>query len=689
MSRREARPPAGRGPDPGPAAGRGQDADPGPVPDSDRDPDRDRPPAGPPVMQTLRGIAVSSGVAIGPAMVVVPRGQRLPHRNIAPEGVAAELERLDRGLERARVEAEAAEAEARQRLGPQYADILAAHAQMVADPSLRRDARAWVERDRIAAEHAVCEVLDAHAARLERLPDSYLAARAADVRDIRQRILVHLMGEGPGAVTQGLREPSVLLAHDLSPSETAGLDTDLVLGFATEAGGRASHTAIVAEALEIPAVVGVGRFLDRARHARAVIVDGYEGLVVLDPDGPTLQRYRAAAVAQAARFEELAGLAGLPAETLDGVAVGLWGNIEFPAEAAACLERGAAGVGLYRTEFLFLDRSSPPSEQEQFEAYAAVVRALAGRPVTIRVLDLGADKLASYHGGGHPDANPALGLRSLRLLLRDPALFRTQLRAILRAAALGDVRVMFPLVSTVAEFRTARALLNDVAAELAAEGVAARPDLPVGVMVEVPSAAIMADQLSKEVDFFSIGTNDLIQYTLAVDRTNETVAGLYSAADPSVLRLIALVVAAAAPRGLEVSVCGTMGGEPLYTMLLLGLGVRQLSMPPHQLPEVKRVIRGVRADEAQALAAEVLRRETSQAVAALLDGALRRALPDTPAAAEGRDVRDGRPGPPGPPAPPDRPAPGRASASRGGVTDRPTEQTTDAKPTPVPEDRPS
>jgi len=593
-------------------------------------------------MHTLRGIAVSPGVAIGPAMVIDPHGQRLPHRNIAAEAVAAELERLDQSLSRARAEVEAAEAEARQRLGPLYADILAAHAQMVADPSLRRDTRAWIERERISAEHAVCEVLDAHAARLERLSDSYLAARAADVRDIRQRILGHLMGQCRGPVTQGLLEPSVLLAPDLSPSETAGLDPQLVLGFATEAGGRASHTAIVAAALEIPAVVGVVRFLELARHARTVIVDGDEGLVVLDPDGPTLERYRKAAAERAARFEGLAGLNDLPAETLDGVPVGLWGNIEFPAEAAACLARGAAGVGLYRTEFLFLNRPSPPGEEEQFEAYAAVVQALGGRPVTIRTLDLGADKLASYQNPDHADLNPVLGLRSLRLLLRDRALFRTQLRAILRASVLGDVRVMFPLVSTVAEVRTARALLNDVASELIAEGVLVRPDLPVGIMVEVPSAAVMADQLAKEVDFFSIGTNDLIQYTLAVDRTNESVAELYSAADPAVLRLLAMVVEAAAPRGLEVSVCGAMGGEPLYAMLLLGLGLRQLSMAPHQLPEVKRVVRGIRFEEARALAAEALLQGTSQAVVALLHDALRRAaLPDTPGSANGRSGRSG------------------------------------------------
>ena len=586
---------------------------------------REESPAEPQTMLTLHGIPVSPGIAIGPATVIDPLGQRLPLRNIAAEAVSAELDRLDRGLELALSDAQGAESEARLKLGPQYADILAAHAQMISDPTLRRDARLRIERDRISAEHAVREVLDAHAAKLGALSDPYLAARVADVRDIRQRVIDHLMGERRASVMQGLGEPSVLLAHDLSPSQTASLDPEIVLGFATEAGGRASHTAIVAEALEIPAVVGVGKFLDQARQARTVIIDGDEGLVVLDPDEPTLARYRAAAEARTARFEGLARLTDLSAETLDGASVGLWGNIEFPAEAAACLGRGAVGIGLYRTEFLFMASDRPPTEDEQYEAYAAVVLAMGGKPVTIRTLDLGADKLASYQQAGYADANPALGLRSIRLLLQDLALFRTQLRAILRASALGDVRVLFPLVSTLEEFRRARAVLDEVAAELIAEGVAVRPGIAVGVMVEVPSAAIIADHLAKEVDFFSIGTNDLIQYTLAVDRTNETVADLYSAADPSVLRLIALVVQAAAARNIEVTVCGTMGGEPLFTMLLLGLGVRQLSMPPHQLPEVKQVIRGVRLDQALLMTVEALKQVTSKAVVARLREALEHA----------------------------------------------------------------
>ncbi|WP_205678819.1 phosphoenolpyruvate--protein phosphotransferase [Aquisphaera insulae] len=586
-------------------------------------------PAAPP-MQVLRGLAVSPGIAIGPVVVASPVGRRLPPRKIAREAVAAEKARLDRALEAAEVEADQACAEARDRLGPQYADILGAHARMIGDPTLREGAGRRIEQETIAAEHAVIEVLEAHAARLEQLSDSYLAARAADVRDIEARILGQLMGRRPRGLQDELPGPSLVLAADLSPSETAGLDPRRVLGFATEAGGRASHTAIVAAALEIPAVVGLGKFLDLARQCRIAIIDGDEGLVILDPDAATQERYRDAAEERSERFQVLSRQADLPAETLDGTRLELWGNIEFSGEVEACLGLGAAGVGLYRTEFLFMNAEAPPTEEQQFEAYATVIRSLQGRPIVIRTLDLGADKLESYRASAPREANPFLGLRSIRLSLRDRDLFRPQLRAILRAALLGDVRIMFPLVSTMSELRQARALLAEAAAGLAAEGIPGRGDLPVGVMVEVPAAALVADHLAKEVDFFSIGTNDLVQYTLAVDRTNETVADLYSAADPAVLRLIERVVQAAGARGIDVSVCGTMGGDPLYAMLLLGLGLRHLSMPPHQLPEIRRVIRGIRLDAARALAAEALAMETAAEVADLLQRRLREALPDTP-----------------------------------------------------------
>jgi phosphoenolpyruvate-protein phosphotransferase (PTS system enzyme I) len=579
-------------------------------------------------MEVLRGLAVSPGIAIGPVVVLDRHGLRLPPRSIAIDAVPGELERLDLAFEAARIEASRAETEARSRLGPQYADILAAHCRMIADPSLRRDARKLIEQDQVCAEHAVLEVLEGYALRLERLSDSHLAARATDVRDIESRILSHLTGRLPRSFQDELVAPTVVLAHDLTPSEAAGLDPGRIRGFATEAGGRASHTAIVAAALEIPAVVGLGKFLERALHCRMAIIDGDEGLVILDPDLETQERYRQTSHERAARFQVLTQQADLPAQTLDGEKVELWGNIEFGGEVEVCLDRGAVGVGLFRTEFLFLSAETPPSEQEQFQAYAAVVRSMLGRPITIRTLDLGADKVMTYRKAGYLESNPALGLRSLRLSLRDSCLFRPQLRALLRASTLGDVRILFPLVSTLAELIEARAILNDVATELTAEGHPIRENVPVGIMVEVPAAALIADHLAKEVDFFSIGTNDLIQYTLAVDRTNETVADLYCAADPAVLRLIAMVVEAARNERIEVCVCGTMGGEPLYTMLLLGLGLRQLSMPPHQLPEIRRVIRGIPMETARAVAARALRLSKAQDVVELLESALSQVLPE-------------------------------------------------------------
>jgi phosphotransferase system enzyme I (PtsI) len=572
-----------------------------------------RPPT--PPMRRLRGLAVSSGVAIGPALVLDPGGLRLPPRALAAEAIPAELARLDAALAAAHAAIESSEADARTRLGPQYAAILAAHARMVADPTLRRDAARLVQDHHIAAEHAVRAVLDTLAARLEAIANAHLAARAADVRDVERRILASLAGPtgAAGPDDPNPTAPGILLAHDLAPSQAARLDPSRVLGFATEGGGQSSHTAIVAAGLRIPAVVGLGPMLEAARTARTAILDGDEGLVVLDPDAATLRRYRAAARRRAARRAGLSRLVGRPALTRDGARVELLGNIEFPAEVELCTRCGADGVGLFRTEFLYLNADPSPSEDEQFAAYALVVRALGGRPVTIRTLDLGADKLPS--GCNHPaEPNPSLGLRSLRLSLRDPALFRTQLRAILRAAALGDVRVLFPLVTTLDELRCARALLGEVARELADEGGPTPSRLPVGAMIEVPAAALMADRLAKEVDFLSIGTNDLIQYTLAVDRANEAVAPLYTAADPAVLRLILRVVEAARARQVPVNVCGTMGGEPLYGPLLLGLGLRQLSMPPGQLLEIKRVVRATRVDRAEALAREVLELDTAETV---------------------------------------------------------------------------
>jgi phosphotransferase system enzyme I (PtsI) len=398
----------------------------------------------------------------------------------------------------------------------------------------------------------------------------------------------------------------VLVAHNLTPSETARLNPEFVQGFVTEIGGAGGHTAIVAKGMEIPAIVGVGRFLAKVSTGDLVIADGHSGSVILQPDDETVVRYRLEAERQRSLAAKLQLLRDVPAETKDGVRIHLMANIEFPLEAPVCLERGADGIGLYRTEFLYLGSDAEPSEEDHFQAYADVVRAVEGRPVVIRTLDLGADKVGAAMADMEPERNPVLGLRSIRLSLRNPSLFLPQLRAVLRASLLGDVRLMFPLITTLTELRQAKKILAEAMGELDARGAEFRRDLPVGMMVESPAAAMMIDCFIKEVDFISIGTNDLIQYTLAVDRSNASVADLYQAADPAVLRMIVASLQAARQAGVKASLCGQMSSEAVYTMLLLGMGLRELSVPPSSIPEIKRVCRSVTIAECETIARRVM-----------------------------------------------------------------------------------
>jgi phosphotransferase system enzyme I (PtsI) len=579
-------------------------------------------------MEIKRGIAVSPGVAIGPALVLDTEGFRIPQRFVPAEQVDAETARLRQALDAAVREARAQEETISSKLGPQYGAIFAAHAFLLNDPALLRELEPLIREQRFAAEYAVSRVIRRHAKALESLEGGHFASRAADLYDIEKRLLSELLGRRRENLRQ-LSESVIVLAHDLTPGETAALDTSHVHAFATEAGGRTSHTAIVAGVLEIPAVVGLGKFVTDVSGGDLVIVDGNRGLLLLDPDEDTLERYEHTRTSFR-RFETgLEGLKTLPAETRDGIRVALTGNIEFPHEAAHCVDRGADGVGLYRTEFLYLDKKSDPTEAEHFDAYLHVVQTLGPkRPVVIRTLDLGADKFLTRSDQVGPERNPFLGLRSVRLCLRNLTLFKTQLRAILRASAFGDVRLMFPMISTLLELRQCKMILAEVKEDLEEEGVAFNAALPVGTMIEVPSAAVLADEMAREVDFFSIGTNDLVQYTLAADRNNEAVADLYSPGDPAVLRLIEHVVRAAAKHEVEVNVCGEMSGEPQYTLLLLGLGIRQLSLTPHNIPEIKQLIRSVTLDEAITTAREAMRLETARDVNNYLREQTRRILPE-------------------------------------------------------------
>ena len=579
-------------------------------------------------MEIKRGIPVSPGVAIGAAFVFASEGIHTLRRYIDRTQGKQEIERLQQALSEAILDARANQEAISEKLGKQYGAIFAAHALLIQDAELIREIEHMIHEEGISAEYAVSRVMRRHAKALESLNNPLFSTRASDLFDIEKSILSHLVG-GNGHTLEKFKEPVIVLAHDLTPSETANLDPKMVYGFATEAGGKASHTAIMAGVLEIPAVVGLGRLLMDVSSGDEVIVDGNRGVVILNPDDETRERYLVLQKQFGFFAKRLDELRDLPAETKDHSLVTLLGNIEFPPEASHCTDRGADGVGLYRTEFLYLNKTEDPDEHEQYEAYMTVLRAMGPKkPVVIRTLDLGADKWFAQADMHLDEKNPCMGLRSVRLCLRNLQLFKTQLRAILRASHHGDVRIMFPMVSTLLELRQCKMILADVKEELDEEKIAFNRQLPIGTMIEVPSAALMAEELAKEVKFFSIGTNDLIQYTLAADRTNENVATLYNAGDPSVLRLIDRVIRAAQKQGIEVCVCGEMSGDPIYTMLLLGLGLRQMSMTPQNIPEIKKIIRTVTIEEAKVVAHEAMRFETARDVNNYLRDQTRRILPE-------------------------------------------------------------
>lgn len=577
-------------------------------------------------MEIKRGIPVSPGVAIGPALVVDTEGVRIPQRFVDKKKRRDEIARLKIAIAAAGQEIRGNQETASRKLGKKYGAIFAAHALLLEDPELLDDVENLIRDQNHTAEYAVSRVMRRHVKALEGLP-GHFASRSADLFDIEKILLKHLLGSR-GELLDQLTRPVIVLAHDLTPSQTASLDPKMTFAFATESGGRASHTAIMAGVLEIPAVVGLGRFLTDVSGGDEVIVDGHRGVLILNPDDETRQRYEETRKRFGSFTDTLTELRELPAITKDGARIILNGNIEFPQEAEHCLDRGADGVGLYRTEFLYLNKSTDPTEGDHYDAYSHVVRALGGKPVIIRTLDLGADKFSTQMENVAQERNPFLGLRSVRLCLRNLTLFKTQMRAILRASALGDVRIMFPMVSTLLELRQCKMILAEVKEDLEEEGLPFNKKLPVGTMIEVPSAAIMAEELAREVNFFSIGTNDLIQYTLAADRTNEAVASLYSPGDPAVLRLVDRVIQAALAQPIEVSVCGEMSGEPVYTMLLLGLGLRQLSVTPQNIPEIKKIIRSVSIDESKVVAREAMRLETARDVNNYLREQTRRVLPE-------------------------------------------------------------
>lgn len=561
----------------------------------------------------LQGVAAASGVAVGPALV---------YREGQPETAARQAATPDEELARYAAACRRAEEELDALAGradAQARDILTAHQLMLQDPELHNLVEAAI-REGQPAEAAVRTAVEQFAGMLEALDDEYLRERAADVRDVGRRLVAALTGRTVGIV---LREPAVVVARDLAPTDTIGLDRSLLLGIVTEQGGPTSHTTILARSWGIPAVVATPGVLDAAVDGMTVALDGDTGEVVLDPAAETRSRYEAALARAREQAERDRAEASLPAETPDGVRVELAANAGSPAEVAFAMEKGAEGVGLLRSEFLFMGRDAAPTEEEQFQAYAEALRNAGGKRVIIRTLDIGGDKDVPYLGLAKEE-NPFLGVRALRLCFQRPELFRTQLRALLRASVHGRLAIMFPMVSGLADLRRAQEALAEARRSLEAEGHPVADDYEVGIMVEIPSAALLADHLAPEVDFFSIGTNDLVQYTLAVDRGNPELADMYQPWHPAVLRLIDQVVKAAHAAGKWVGVCGEMGGLPEGALLLLGLGVDELSMSPALLPRIRRLVRATPAEEARALAQRCLSLGTPEEVLALVEPLVRR-----------------------------------------------------------------
>jgi phosphotransferase system enzyme I (PtsI) len=579
-------------------------------------------------MERLQGIAVSPGVAIGEVLLLDTEGFRISRRFLPRDAVEYELERLDRAIHCATTEIERNRDRVAEQLGNEYAAIFSAHILMLNDRGLRSTLEEMIRQRHYSPEYSVSRAMRHYANVFQSLENGSMPERASDIFDIEKRVLRHLLGQRREELAHVTSEVLVL-AHTLTPSETANLNPKFVRGFVTEVGGPGSHTAIVAEALGIPAVVGTGPFLTDVSGGETAIIDGDQGLVILHPDEETLARYRHEVVEHRSLAAKLETIRDLPAQTTDGVQIELLGNIEFPYEVEQCQKSGAAGIGLYRTEFLFLAGDQEPSEEEQFAAYSAVVQAMGDRPVVMRTIDLGADKLPN---APRPDdqKNPFLGLRSIRLALRHVSLFRKQLRAILRASVLGDVRIMFPLISTLLELRQAKMVLQDAKEDLEEAGIDFDRRVKVGMMVEVPSAVMMMDRFVEAVDFFSIGTNDLIQYALAVDRSNKDVASLYTASDPSILRFIHIALRGAIEHNVPISMCGQMCGNPIYTMLLLGMGLRSLSVTPAAIPEIKQVCRRVSLADCKKVAERAFQFESARDVRTYLKEELTKVMPELP-----------------------------------------------------------
>lgn len=560
--------------------------------------------------KVLHGVAVSAGIAIGRAFFLNRGIYALPTEDCVPQyRIETEVIRLDAAFEAACADI----AIAQTRVDPaqeEQAGILAAHLMICKDPKFIATARANIREKAMPAEQGVAEAATEIAKLFDSLEDAYFRERVSDLKAIAAKIIRKLTGS---CLTDLPEEPLILMAHDLTPADTLALPLDRVLAFGTEEGGRTGHTGILARSLQLPAVVGVNGLEETIQDGDTVILDALRGLVLINPDQAVMSRYTGVKDRYASFQKLITDKASVPAETLDGLRVTVRGNIEMPREADRVLHNGGEGVGLYRTEFGFITRTSIPSEQELYTEYSDLLTRMSPHKVTFRTLDIGADKM-HWTQKNLQEANPALGLRAIRFCLRNQYMFRRQLRAVLRASVHGNAALMFPLISGVKELRQAKSILNEVKQELDASGVPFDRDIPVGIMIELPSSIMIADALALEVDFFSIGTNDLIQYTLGIDRVNKHVAYLFQPLHPAIIRGIKLVADAAHQTGISISVCGEMASDPYCLAILLGMGIDDFSMAPQAIPGIKHILRNIDMEECRDLLSQVISATTVEAV---------------------------------------------------------------------------
>ncbi|MDE4083482.1 phosphoenolpyruvate--protein phosphotransferase [Planococcus maritimus] len=565
---------------------------------------------------TFSGIAASTGIAIAKAFRL--ENPQLTVKQQQVNNPSDEIVRFDAAVAQASAELEVIKEKTAQQISDKEAEIFGAHLLVLSDPELIGPIKERITSDSINAEFALQETSDMFITMFEAMDNEYMKERAADIKDVRKRLLSHLLGvkiQDPSMIN----EEVIVIAEDLTPSDTVQLNAQFVKGFITDIGGRTSHSAILARTLEIPAVVGAKNAMATVRNGQTVIIDGLHGTIIIDPDQATIREYEQEKTAYDAQKAEWAKLKDEPTLSADGQHVELAANIGTPKDLAGVLEHGAEGIGLYRTEFLYMGRDTFPTEDEQFDAYSKVLKGMQGKPTVVRTLDIGGDKELTYLDLPK-ELNPFLGLRAIRLCLEMPELFRTQLRALLRASVYGNLKIMFPMIATVEEFRQGKAMLEEEKAKLLDAGIPVSDSIEVGIMVEIPSTAVMADVFAKEVDFFSIGTNDLIQYTMAADRMNERVSYLYQPFNPAILRLVKMVIDAAHQEGKWAGMCGEMAGDEIAIPILLGLGLDEFSMSASSVLKARAQISRLSKQEMASHTSQILALSTSQEVEAYVKG---------------------------------------------------------------------